>query len=183
MPKITSPYETRSQANINGIDVTRTPQNCAFTTQHKTPTIAQSTGAPSTAGVGMLNSGLLVVKPSLATFGAIETLLNMPEKVNSYTFPDQELLSEAFRGRWVPLPYVYNALKTMRAGDVHGAIWRDGEVKNVHYIFAVKPWQEEPPSKEGEKQEGEGDMLNEWWWEMNWERQRREKEKGIEDGH
>lgn len=107
----------------------------------------------------------------------------MPEKVNSYTFPDQELLSEAFRGRWVPLPYVYNALKTMRAGDVHGAIWRDGEVKNVHYIFAVKPWQEEPPSKEGEKQEGEGDMLNEWWWEMNWERQRREKEKGIEDGH
>ncbi|KAL4922152.1 nucleotide-diphospho-sugar transferase [Aspergillus aurantiobrunneus] len=158
------------------------PQNCAFTTQHKTPTLAQSTGAPVASGVGMLNSGLLVVNPRLGTFARIQTLLDTPEKVDAYTFPDQELLSEAFRGRWVPLPYVYNALKTMRPGGVHGAIWRDAEVKNVHYIFAVKPWQEPPPGEE----EGSGssrDVLNGWWWEANWERQRGERERGIVDGY
>ncbi|KAL4866637.1 hypothetical protein BDV12DRAFT_131544 [Aspergillus spectabilis] len=154
------------------------PQNCAFTTQHTTPTLAQTTGAPVTSGVGMLNSGLLVVNPSLASFARIQSLLDTPEKVNSYTFPDQELLSEAFKDRWVPLPYVYNALKTMRAEGVHSAIWRDQEVKNVHYIFAVKPWQEQPP------REGPGmDVLNGWWWEANWERQALERERGIEDGY
>jgi lipopolysaccharide biosynthesis glycosyltransferase len=126
----------------------------------------------------MLNSGLLVVNPSLASFARIQSLLDTPEKVDSYTVPDQELLSEAFKGRWVPLPYVYNALKTMRAEGVHSAIWRDQEVKNVHYIFAVKPWQEEPP------REGPGmDVLNRWWWEVNWERQALERERGIEDGY
>ncbi|KAL5342075.1 nucleotide-diphospho-sugar transferase [Aspergillus crustosus] len=154
------------------------PQNCAFTTQHTTPTLAQTTGAPLSTGVGMLNSGLLVVNPSHALFAQIQALLDIPEKVDSYTFPDQELLSEAFKGRWVPLPYVYNALKTMRVEGVHSAIWRDEEVKNVHYIFAVKPWQEDPP------REGPGmDVLNRWWWEVNWARQRMERERGIEDGY
>ncbi|KAL4884983.1 nucleotide-diphospho-sugar transferase [Aspergillus karnatakaensis] len=154
------------------------PKNCAFTTQHTTPTLAQTTGASLTSGVGMLNSGLLVVNPSATSYALIRDLLDTPEKVDSYTFPDQELLSEAFKGRWVPLPYVYNALKTMRAEGVHSAIWRDEEVKNVHYIFAVKPWQEEPPV------EGPGmDVLNRWWWEVNWERQRLEQERGIQDGH
>ncbi|KAL2815233.1 nucleotide-diphospho-sugar transferase [Aspergillus cavernicola] len=153
------------------------PSNCAFTSQHSTPDTAQTTGAPLNAGVGMLNSGLLVVKPSLTAYTRIQEFLDTPEKVDSYTFPDQELLSEAFEGRWVPLPYVYNALKTMRVVGVHSVFWRDEEVKNVHYIFAVKPWQDEPPK------EGPGmDVLNAWWWEANWERQRLEREGGIVDG-
>ncbi|KAL4786430.1 nucleotide-diphospho-sugar transferase [Aspergillus varians] len=150
------------------------PKVCAFTTQHKQPTLAQSTGAPVTSGIGMLNSGLLVVNPSRSTFSEIQRLLDTPEKVDSYTFPDQELLSEAFRGRWVPLPYVYNALKTMRPTDVHGAIWRDEVVKNVHYIFAVKPWQEDGPGE---------DVLNGWWWDVNRDRQRWERGRGITDGY
>jgi hypothetical protein len=130
----------------------------------------------------MLNSGLLVVRPSHAHFATIQRFLDDAEKVDSYTFPDQELISEAFRGGWVPLPYVYNALKTMRPRDVHGAIWRDEEVKNVHYIFAVKPWQEGPPAVDQETGEGT-DVLNAWWWDVNIDRQKYEKERGIEDGY
>ncbi|KAL4930234.1 glycosyltransferase family 8 protein [Aspergillus undulatus] len=153
------------------------PSNCAFTTQHPDPTSAQTLPAPVSSGVGMLNSGLLVVRPNPTTFTHIQTYLNDPQKVERYTFPDQELLSEAFKDRWAPLPYVYNALKTMRAENVHGVIWRDWEVKNVHYIFAIKPWQQPP------EEATEGDVLNRWWWEVNAERQRVERKRGIEDGY
>lgn len=122
------------------------------------------------------------MRPSLSTFTQIQEFLDTPSKVDSYTFPDQELLSEAFRGRWVPLPYVYNALKTMRPGDVHGAIWRDEEVRNVHFIFGVKPWQEKPPVKPL-AEDGDGDVLTWWWWEANWDRQRVDRERGITDGY
>ncbi|KAL6237978.1 hypothetical protein BDW75DRAFT_52691 [Aspergillus navahoensis] len=158
------------------------PENCAFTKQHPSPDLAQKSGVPCTSGVGMLNSGLLVVRPSRTHFATIQRFLDDAKKVDSYTFPDQELISEAFRERWVPLPYVYNALKTMRPRDVHGAIWKDEEVKNVHYIFAVKPWQEGPPAVDQETGEST-DVLNAWWWEVNADRQRHEKERGIEDGY
>ncbi|KAL4799444.1 nucleotide-diphospho-sugar transferase [Aspergillus venezuelensis] len=162
------------------------PSNCAYTPQHATPESAQTTGSPVTSGVGMLNSGLLVVRPSLHANKQIQSYLSSPSKLDKYTFPDQELLSEAFQERWVPLPYIYNALKTMRDENVHGAMWRDDQVKNVHYIFAVKPWQDEPPVQEEmeKKKEGEkGDVLNRWWWEVNYERRALEREKGIEDGY
>jgi hypothetical protein len=51
--------------------------------------------------------------------------------------PGRELLSEVFAGRWVALPYVYNVLKTLRMEGVYDCIWRDGEVKAVHYIFGM----------------------------------------------
>ncbi|KAL4953347.1 nucleotide-diphospho-sugar transferase [Aspergillus filifer] len=160
------------------------PSNCAYTPQHTHPESAQNQGSPKTSGVGMLNSGLLVVRPSLTAYKQIQTYLSSPAKLEKYTFPDQELLSEAFKDRWVPLPYIYNALKTMRDENVHGMIWRDEQVKNVHYIFAVKPWQAEPPVQEElEKEGGKGDVLNRWWWEVNYERRALEKERGIEDGY
>ncbi|RDW86117.1 glycosyltransferase family 8 protein [Aspergillus mulundensis] len=156
------------------------PANCAFTTQHPAPDLAQTTGAPSASGVGMLNSGLLVVRPSQTHFATIQRFLDDAEKVDSYVFPDQELLSDAFKDQWVPLPYVYNALKTMRDPNVHGTIWRDEEIRNVHYIFVVKPWQETPPASIEE--EAAKDVLNAWWWEVNADRQRNERERGIGDG-
>ncbi|KAL4940119.1 hypothetical protein BDV06DRAFT_26076 [Aspergillus oleicola] len=160
------------------------PENCAYTTQHSHPDLAQQSGAPVSAGVGMLNSGLVVVRPSLASYKQIQSYLSDPARLDKYTFPDQELLSEAFKDRWVPLPYIYNALKTLRDPSVHGAIWRDEEVKNVHYIFAVKPWQDKPPTPEElEKGGEEDDVLNRWWWEVNYERQALERERVIEDGY
>lgn len=122
----------------------------------------------------MLNSGLLVVTPSTQTYAQIEHALRTPSRVRRYTFPDQELLSDVFYGRWVPLPYVYNALKTMREERVHGPIWRDAEVRNVHYIFARKPW-DEPLTQNS-------DELDRWWWEANARRMKRERESGIDDG-
>ncbi|KAE8372950.1 nucleotide-diphospho-sugar transferase [Aspergillus bertholletiae] len=151
------------------------PANCAFTSQHSDAVHAQTSGAPAAAGVAMLNSGLLVVRPSISAWAEIQSGLHMADRTSKYNFPDQELLSDVFRGRWVALPYVYNALKTLRWVGVHDAIWKDEEVKNVHYIFAKKPWHEDPNS--------ELDEPSRWWWEVNRRRQQLEVEKGITDGH
>ena len=86
----------------------------------------------------------------------------------------KSLLGDLFFGRWVPLPYTYNALKTLRWKGVHDAIWRDDEVKNVHYILSPKPWDE--------KKEDAKDETHPWWHDMNEERLKSEKAKGIDDG-
>ena len=94
--------------------------------------------------------------------------------VTNYEFADQSLLSDLFEGRWVALPYIYNALKTIAWEGVHKPIWRDDKVKNVHYILSPKPWDE----KEGE----EAYETHKWWRKVNNERLAREKAEGIEDG-
>jgi len=90
-------------------------------------------------------------------------------------FADQSLLSELFRGCWVPLPYIYNALKTLRWEGVHQPIWRDDKVKNVHYILAPKPWDE----MDAEGKNTSKDPTHVWWVEANQERLVSENEKGI----
>lgn len=124
----------------------------------------------------MLNSGVLVVTPSSKIYSEILTALQETERIEKYDFPDQELLSDVFDGRWVALPYVYNALKPLRWENVHGAIWRDEEAKAVHYIWAKKPWHEVEEAKEKKL-----DELSQWWWEANWERQRLERGNGVVD--
>jgi lipopolysaccharide biosynthesis glycosyltransferase len=121
----------------------------------------------------MPNGGLQVVNPSTEVYQLILDQL-AHEQAGSYDFADQSLLGDVFRGRWVALPYIYNALKTMRAKGVHDAIWRDDEVKNVHYLLSPKPWDEGPD----EHAEGS----HKWWKDVNKERLRAEKESGIEDG-
>ena len=92
----------------------------------------------------------------------------------SYEFADQSLLGERFHGRWVGLPYIYNALKTLRWKGVHDAIWRDDKVKNIHYILSPKPWDEKPEEME--------DETHRWWQKVNEERLKEEKAQGIDDG-
>jgi len=94
--------------------------------------------------------------------------------IESYEFADQSLLSDLFHGRWVALPYVYNALKTLRWKDVHAPIWRDDEVKNIHYILSPKPWDETPGVESNES--------HKWWWIYNFERLEKEKKVGVHDG-
>jgi alpha-N-acetylglucosamine transferase len=149
------------------------PENCAFTSQHSDPDKAQVEGAPSSTGVSMLNSGLLVVVPSPDVHEKIGAAL-LDDGIAAYNFPDQELLSNVFKGKWAPLPYVYNALKTLRSPTVHGAIWRDSEVKNVHYILSPKPW-------DGKTREGGTEETWDWWWDINDERVAAEKKAGIVD--
>ncbi|KAJ5816841.1 Glycosyl transferase family 8 [Penicillium robsamsonii] len=157
--------------------LTRVPSNCAYTTQHSTPDEAQTVAPPLGSGVGMLNSGVLVVRPSARVYDEITAGLRETERIERYDFPDQELLSDVFAGRWVPLPYVYNALKTLRIEGVHDCIWRDSEVRAVHYIFATKPWHEEV--KEGDL--SGLDATGVWWWRANWERMRVERGVGVLD--
>ena len=90
-----------------------------------------------------------------------------------YDFADQSLLSDLFKGRWVALPYIYNALKTLR--DVHRPIWREERVKNIHYILSPKPFEEEETDKAMPE-------THRWWWQVNSERLRMEKKVGIHDG-
>ncbi|KAL1867242.1 hypothetical protein Plec18167_008783 [Paecilomyces lecythidis] len=164
------------------------PDNCAYTMQHPTPDKAQVEGASISSGLGLLNSGLLVINPSIGAYNKITRALDMPELTSRYDFPDQDLLADVFAGRWVPLPYTYNALKTLRWKNVHDAIWRDGEVKVVHYIFADKPWKNQHTSLGGDELdvlkrtwEESNAVLQSWWWAMNRKRQQYEQDRGIVD--
>ncbi|KAK4158537.1 nucleotide-diphospho-sugar transferase [Chaetomidium leptoderma] len=94
-------------------------------------------------------------------------------------FADQSLLSDLFRDRWVALPYVYNALKTLRWEAVHGGgrgIWRDENVKNVHYILTPKPWELDDAQPVEEMEDGP----DRWWREVDLERRRWEAERGLD---
>jgi hypothetical protein len=158
-------------ANIDAF--VRIPETCAFTSQHNTPDEAQKHGAPSTYGLGMPNGGLQVVNPSNEVYQLILDQLANDTSID-YDFADQSLLNDIFSGRWVALPYIYNALKTLRWNGVHHQIWRDEEVKNIHYILGPKPWDEKP----GE----ESEESHKWWWQVNLERLEGEKSRGIDDG-
>ena len=150
----------------------RIPENCAFTTQHHDPETAQKHGAPASAGLGMPNGGLQVVNPSKSLYDLILERMTTDSAIESYEFADQSLLGDLFYGRWVALPYTYNALKTLPY--VHKPIWRDDEVKNIHYILSPKPWDE----KAGEESED----THKWWTKANADRLREERGEGIDDG-
>ena len=116
------------------------------------------------------------MNPSKAVYDLILTTLDRPQTAD-YAFADQSLLSDLFRGRWVALPYIYNALKTLRWKGVHDCIWRDDQVKNVHYILAPKPWNAKEVHNDADR------VTHGWFWDMNDERLKSEKEAGIEDGY
>ncbi|KAI1780380.1 glycosyltransferase family 8 protein [Hypoxylon cercidicola] len=113
------------------------PANCAFTAAN------QATGEPaaitdaSPNNHHLLNSGTVIVRPSRAQYDALLHAMNTHPDVPTMLFFDQDLLAIVYRGKWKPLPYTYNALKPMR--DCHSALWRDEDVKILHYILN-KPW-------------------------------------------
>jgi len=122
-----------------------------------------------------MNGGLQVVNPSKAVYDLILNHMESDAAIDM-EFADQSLLSDLFRGCWVPLPYTYNALKTLRWKGVHAEIWRDDEVKNIHYILSPKPWDE--MDKDGNSTSKDETFA--WWVRDNQERLALEKERGIE---
>ncbi|KAJ8660065.1 hypothetical protein O0I10_004293 [Lichtheimia ornata] len=112
---------------------------------------------PQGAKVNYFNSGLIVLRPSHAKFQAIMEKIYGTNNLTSYTFPDQDFLNEVFNEKWVKLPYIYNALKTLPV--THAGMWRLEHVKNIHFILTRKPW-------DGE---GEDDryLHNVWWEHVN----------------
>ncbi|KAG9051300.1 hypothetical protein FS837_009567 [Tulasnella sp. UAMH 9824] len=142
----------------------RIPENCAFTPLvapdclSNPPRITRNSPRP----YNLLNSGLVVLTPSIKAYNVLEDWVHNSPLIPTFGFPDQDLLSAVYAGRWKPLPYIYNALKPLRT--THPKMWRDEDVKVVHYIMD-KPWQARiGPGGKGEK----SDFLatHAWWWDQ-----------------
>ncbi|KAI0304920.1 glycosyltransferase family 8 protein [Russula brevipes] len=124
------------------------PANCAYTplvhpSGHSQPLPIQPfSPRPHT----LLNSGLVVLTPSTTLARSIVDFLRTSPLVPAFSFPDQDLLAEFFQGKWKPLPWVYNALKTLRA--IHKNLWRDEEAR----------------VREGDVVDDLKEM-DKWWWE------------------
>ncbi|KAF8912780.1 nucleotide-diphospho-sugar transferase [Gymnopilus junonius] len=136
------------------------PRNCAYTAvKYPTappPAITEHSPRPYT----QLNSGTVVLNPSKSLSADIIQFLFTCDRVSEWTFPDQDLLSEFFRGKWQPISWYYNALRSLR--NVHPVLWSKNEIRCLHYIYADKPWQSRktpPKSEEG------FEVMNRWWWE------------------
>ncbi|KAI0307771.1 glycosyltransferase family 8 protein [Multifurca ochricompacta] len=137
------------------------PKNCAYTpllhpTGHTQPSLIEPF---SPQPYNLLNSGLVIITPSTALAKSIVHFLRTSPLIPTFTFPDQDLLAAFFQGKWKPLPWVYNALKTLRA--VHKNLWRDEEVRCLHYILSDKPWKAR--IREGDAIDDLTEM-DRWWW-------------------
>ncbi|CAO1613507.1 unnamed protein product [Parajaminaea phylloscopi] len=154
---------TCNPAKIASYPLDWIPQNCAFTAQSypsslSTPPMTLDANSPPT--YHLLNSGLVVLSPSSALFkDRMLPALATDPRVPNYRFPDQDFLADFFHLNVLPLPYIYNALKKLRAS--HTNIWRDEDVKNLHYIHA-KPWE----NKQGGGRDlgGPDEITHSWWW-------------------
>lgn len=137
----------------------RTPENCAYTSvAHpgaltSPPKITPTSPRPYT----LLNSGLILLTPSNELADSIMHFLSTSPLVPTFSFPDQDLLAAFFTGRWKVLPWCYNALKTLR--EIHRPLWRDEEIRCLHYILHDKPWST-PRGTAGIFEETHG-----WWWD------------------
>ncbi|KIY45463.1 glycosyltransferase family 8 protein [Fistulina hepatica ATCC 64428] len=137
------------------------PENCAHSAV-KSPTMPPPVpSAHAPRPYGQLNSGTVVLNPSRDLANRIYSFLYQSERIASFTFPDQDLLAAFFQGKWRPLSWRYNALRTLR--DLHTQEWRDDMVKCVHYILPEKPWHARVPAKGTMR--GEFDEVNRWWWD------------------
>ena len=140
--------------------LSRRPENCAHSAvSHPTappPTITNTSPRP----YSQLNSGTVILNPSKRLFASISRFLYTSDKISEWTFPDQDLLSEYFKGKWRAIPWYFNALRSLPS--VHPRLWQENEIRCLHYIFADKPWHARitpPGSDKG------FDVMNRWWWE------------------
>ncbi|KAI9033998.1 nucleotide-diphospho-sugar transferase [Phycomyces nitens] len=128
------------------------PANCPYTGCNR------SAPEPAATAQSYFNSGLIVLEPSRTTFDEIFGQLMAVEDLTVYLFPDQDFLNQIFDQKWVKLPYVYNALKTL--AGTHEPMWDQKKVKNVHYILS-KPWDADRDAQE--PKDVYHDLYKLWW--------------------
>lgn len=116
----------------------RVPENCGFTAADTTTGQPQPLTPDSPHNHRLLNSGTVVLSPSEKDYNDLIHTMNTHPAVPDMIFYDQDLLPIVFDDKWLPLPYIYNGLKTLRG--CHADLWKDNDVKILHYILA-KPWQ------------------------------------------
>ncbi len=108
-----------------------TPARCAYT--H-----LEDGDVEGAAADVYVNGGTLVLRPDAEVLARLLAELGAVEDLTRYVFAEQDFINEHFRGRWVVLPYVYNALKTLPFQ--HPRLWDVEAVKNLHFIID-KPWE------------------------------------------
>ncbi|TKA58203.1 hypothetical protein B0A55_11100, partial [Friedmanniomyces simplex] len=140
------------------------------------PTFA---AAPDVGWPDTFNTGLMLVTPHTGTFSALRTLALAGD---SFDGADQGLLNQYFAHRgWERLSFVYNC--TPAAGYQYEPAYRyfKSEVRCVHFIGGVKPWQKGRmdggggSSSGGSSSGGSGgggvyqELLSRWWavWETH----------------
>ncbi|MBT0728295.1 glycosyltransferase family 8 protein [Rosenbergiella australiborealis] len=129
------------------------PQACHYTWQE------QNQAAPSTLDL-YLNGGFLVLSPNEEIATYLADKVQAITDLSQYPFSEQDLLNEVFAGRWTPLSYGYNALKTLPFQ--HKGLWKFDEVKNIHYILK-KPWQK--PKHPTVAEQDRDTPLDTLWWQ------------------
>jgi alpha-N-acetylglucosamine transferase len=127
------------------------PDNCAYTDR---PDGARDHTDPVE---DYLNAGFLVLTPDRRVFSDMVAQLARVDDLSRFPFAEQDFLNEYYLGRWQPLPYVYNALKTLP--HQHPSLWDLSEVKNIHYIID-KPWEKELDTADRYY------PVNKLWWDV-----------------
>lgn len=103
-----------------------------------------------------LNSGVVVLEPSLATFSEMMRELSAyPRRV---CCPSQEFLYNFFekRHRYFRLPMIYNARRLGNLGDARSRHLLTKHAKVYHYVHQVKPWATPPENRTM-------DFVDAWW--------------------
>lgn len=134
------------------------PDNCVYT---NCDTAATQIAPPTSGHANYFNSGLIVLTPSTEMFDEMMLQLFSTPDLDIYPFPDQDFLNAIFQDHWLPLPYSYNALKTLQFA--HKRMWDINRVKNIHYIIG-KPW-DTPQHKELRGLEAIYKPLYKYWWD------------------
>lgn len=143
-----------------------TPQNCAHTHVSSPDGIPQVKREPDT--MGQMNTGTFVFRPSPALRSFVMDKFNNtpPAELRKLKFPDQDFLNIVFEGRWKPLSWRTNALKTWRYW--HPKMWRDDQVAVLHYIVD-KPWAArvtlDASGKMKAGYKGDDGDTHSWWWD------------------
>jgi inositol 3-alpha-galactosyltransferase len=136
----------------------RNEANCAYTPlTHPSALASPMPIVPTSIRTHtLLNSGLVVFTPSMAVLASMLQFLDTSPLISTFSFPDQDFLAHFFAGRWKPLGWQYNAIKTARYW--HPNMWSDDAVRNLHYIVD-KPW------NAGRKRGEDDEITHGWWWD------------------
>ena len=149
--------------------------NCPYTPLRHPAALERAKSIPLGAAPphthALLNGGVFLYHPSEDLWKAIHDYFLTSSELSTFKFPDQDFLASKFCGRWRPLPWKYNALKTMR--QWHADIWRDDEVNGLHYIVD-KPWEKRVASDGIGGYLGRDGETHTWWWNVwhEWRSQR-----------